>query len=85
MPQYQFNIIVGTSPLTDDQILEVADGLAAAGCLDASVRGHALGLELLFTREADSLQAAITSAVRDVERAGYSVLKVELARETIPT
>jgi hypothetical protein len=41
-------------------------------------------MELLFERCADSLQAAISSAISDVERAGYRVTKVEMDREAIP-
>jgi hypothetical protein len=57
--------------------------LGNAGCTDASIRGHADGIELLFERAADSLQAAISSAITDVELAGYRVSKVELERESI--
>jgi len=41
-------------------------------------------MELLFERAADSLQGAISSAISDVERVGYRVSKVEMAREAIP-
>ena len=40
-------------------------------------------MELLFERSADSLQAAISSAIADAERAGFRVSKVELEREAI--
>lgn len=76
-------MIVPASSLTHDEILEVADALGNAGCTDASVRGHSDGMELLFERAARSLQAAISSAISDVERAGYRVSKVELEREAI--
>ena len=52
---------------------------------DASLRGHAEGMELLFTRSARSLQAAISSAISNVETAGFRVLRVEMQREAIPT
>ena len=70
--------------LTHDEILDAADALGESGCTDASVRGHADGTELLFERPSDSLQVAISSAVSDVEGAGYQVAKVELEREAIP-
>jgi hypothetical protein len=41
-------------------------------------------MELLFERSADSLQMAISSAISEVELAGYRVSKVELEREAIP-
>jgi hypothetical protein len=84
MTAYQFSVIIRTSPLTADEILDATDALGNAGCLDASIRGHTDGIELLFERTAESLQAAISSAISDVERAGYRVLKVEMDRETIP-
>jgi hypothetical protein len=84
MTDYRFSVIVPTASLTDDEILDATDALGDAGCTDASIRGHADGMELLFERTADSLQAAISSAIGDVERAGYRVSKVEMEREAIP-
>jgi len=84
MTEYQFSVIVPMPRMTHDDILEVTDVLGNAGCLDASIRGHADGMELLFERTAESLQAAISSAISDVERAGYRVSKVEMEREFIP-
>ena len=84
MSDYRFSVIVPTPQMTHDETLEVTDALGNAGCTDASIRGHVDGIELLFERAADSLQAAISSAITDVERAGYSVSKVELEREAIP-
>ena len=84
MPTYRFAVIIPKPGLTHDAILDATDALGEAGCSDASIRGHANGLELLFERAADSLQAAISSAVADIEKAGYRVSKVELERESIP-
>lgn len=83
MSGFRFSVIVSTATMSDDQILDATDALGSAGCLDASIRGHADGMELLFERSADSLQAAITSAIIDVERAGYRVSKVEMEREAL--
>lgn len=83
MPVYRFAVIAPAPAMTHDEILDATDALANAGCSDASIRGHANGIELLFERAADSLQAAISSAVADVERTGYRVSKVELEREAI--
>jgi hypothetical protein len=83
MSDYRFSVIVPTPMMTHDETLDATDALGNAGCTDASIRGHADGMELLFERPADSLQAAITSAITDVERAGYHVSKVELQREAI--
>ena len=84
MPDYRFSVIVPASAMTHEQILDAADALGNSGCTDASIRGHATGMELLFERTADSLQAAISSAICHVEQAGYRVSKVEMQRESIP-
>ncbi|HJT33898.1 MAG TPA: hypothetical protein VJ783_17770 [Pirellulales bacterium] len=84
MLEYRFAVIVSASPTSTNEILAAADALGEAGCSDASIRGHADGMELLFGRAAETLQAAISSAVADVERAGFRVARVELERESIP-
>jgi hypothetical protein len=83
MAGYRFSIIVPTGRLTNDDILDATDALGNAGCTDASIRGHGEGIELLFERSGKSLEAAISSAIADVESAGYRVSKVELEREAI--
>jgi hypothetical protein len=84
MSDYRFALIVPAVLSADDEILDATDALGDAGCTDASIRGHESGFEILFERNAVSLQAAIASAIGDVERAGFRVLKVELQREAIP-
>ena len=84
MSAYRFSVIVPTPPMTHEEILDAADALGNAGCTDASVRGHAEGMELLFERTADSLQAAISSAIADVETTRFRVARVEMEREAIP-
>jgi hypothetical protein len=71
--------------LSHEEILDATHALDEAGCTDASIRGYAQGMELLFERAADPLQAAISSTVSDVERAGYRVVRIEMEREAIPT
>lgn len=85
MSGFRFSIIIDRPPMSHDEILDATDALAGAGCGDASIRGHAIGMELLFERDADSLEAAISSATSDVESVGYRVARVELEREAIPT
>ena len=84
MLNYRFSVIVPVPSMTHEEILDATDKLGNAGCTDASIRGHEDGMELLFEREADSLQDAISSAISDIERGGYRVSKVELEREFIP-
>jgi hypothetical protein len=69
--------------MSHDEIVDATDALGTADCADASIRGHAKGIELLFERAGVSLQAAIASAIADVERAGFRVAKVEMEREAI--
>jgi hypothetical protein len=84
MREFRFSLIVDASLTSDEEILDATDALGEAGCIDASIRGHAEGMELLFARTARSLQAAISSATADVEGAGFRVVRVEMAREAIP-
>ena len=84
MVDYRFSVIVTTPPMSHEEILDATDSLGGAGCLDASIRGHAEGMELLFQRSADSLEAAMASAVANVETAGFRVARVEMEREAIP-
>jgi hypothetical protein len=84
MPEFRFALIVAVSPLREAAILDATDALGETRCTDASIRGHAEGMELLFARTARSLQSAISSATADVEGAGFSVMRVEMEREAIP-
>lgn len=84
MSGYRFSVIVPMPQMSHDEILDATDAMGNAGCTDASIRGHAEEMELLFDRNAGSLHAAISSAVSDVERAGYRVSRVEVEREAIP-
>lgn len=85
MEDYRFSVIISGRAMSHDEILDATDALGNAGCKDASIRGHANGMELLFERTANSLQAAISSAISDVERDGYRVTRVEMEREAIHT
>src|SRR5947209_494819 len=85
MPNFHFALIVAAQPMSHEQILDATDALGKAGCTDASIRGHAEGMELLFARAARSLQAAISSAAVDVEKAGFGVIRLEMEREAIPS
>src|SRR5438045_5654463 len=72
---YEFDVVMkGVSEITDDQ----AEALFAAGCDDgtpASCNGLAW---IHFDREAASLEAAIRSAVAQVQTSGLRVAKVEV-------
>jgi len=67
----------------DDLTADVADALFEAGCDDASPHSEGTTVYLDFHREAETLGKAIESAVNDVERAGYSVARVDVAPKPI--
>ena len=75
MAKYEFSLILsGPLELTED----LADSLFEAGCDDATP-GTCNGVfSIDFHREADSLEAAIRSAIANVESAGYRVTRVEM-------
>ena len=74
MKTFDFSIIAsGLDPEADD----FADRFFNAGCDDATIsfqKGHVI---VDFAREADSIDAAICSAVECVEKAGAQVNRVE--------
>jgi hypothetical protein len=83
MPNYEFSVIIASGKLSHDEILDATDALGEAGCTDGSLCGHTDGMEMQFNRSGRSLQAAISSAIKDVERAGFKVVRVELEREAV--
>ncbi|MCE2484194.1 MAG: hypothetical protein J4F42_01675 [Desulfurellaceae bacterium] len=80
MAKYEFSLILsGPLELTED----LADSLFEAGCDDATP-GTCNGVfSIDFHREADSLEAAIRSAIANVESAGYRVTRVEMEAEAV--
>jgi len=72
---YEFTVTLGG---VDDLTAEVADALFEAGCDDASPYSEGPTVYLTFHRESESLGKAIGSAINDVERAGFSVARVDV-------
>jgi hypothetical protein len=74
MKTFEFSIIAsGLDPETED----FADRFFKAGCDDSTIsfqKGHII---VDFAREADSIDAAICSAVEGVEKAGAQVDRIE--------
>lgn len=81
MKKYEFSLILKESPeLTE----EIADELFEAGCSDGTP-GTCKGVfSIDFHREADSLEAAINSAIKNVEAAGYDVEHVQIEAGAMP-
>ncbi len=72
---YQFTVVLaGQDVMTAD----TAEALCVAGCDD----GHPWSSEgvaaITFDREADCLESAIRSAVADVQKAKFTVKRVEI-------
>lgn len=81
MAKYEFSLILeGSLELTD----EIADELFAAGCSDGSPGACDGVFTVDFRRQSASLEAAIQTAVADVERAGYRVARVEMDAHAVP-
>ena len=75
MAKYAFTVVLKDSPeLTE----ELADKLFAAGC-DDGTPGMCCGLTVIdFHREAESLEAALRSAITQVNSVGETVERVEI-------
>lgn len=74
MTTYDFTVVLGPGELT----LELADRLFEAGCDDGTPSQRAGIMYIGFSREAESLESAIRSAIADVAKSGYVVTRVEI-------
>jgi predicted DNA-binding transcriptional regulator AlpA len=79
---YSFTLILSVA---DGITQEVEDALFEAGCDDALLGSRNGVLFLDFDREADSMEAAIISAIRDVRKAGLGVQRVEQGEAELVT
>ena len=80
MPKYEVTVVLDE----DGELTEVlADRLFAAGC-DDGTPGQCRGiLSVDFHRDADSLEAAIRSAIADLRTAGCRVARVQLEPDAV--
>ena len=80
MTVYRFTAyLAGVREITDAD----ADRLFEAGC-DDGTPGSRDGMAFVgFSREADSLDAALRSAIANLSGAGYCVERVELERDDL--
>ncbi|NIO42549.1 MAG: hypothetical protein GTO41_21835 [Burkholderiales bacterium] len=81
MNKYEFSLILTGAPeLTED----IADKLFKAGC-DDGTPGTCNGVfSIDFHREANSLEEAINSAIKNVREAGYDVERVQIDAGAMP-
>jgi len=84
MDVYEFCVVLDMPVPKDDEMMDIADAMGEVDATDGTVRGCAGGVEIIFDRQAKSLDQAVASAVRDVEKAGYKVLRIEMDREAVP-
>ncbi|MEX0642533.1 MAG: hypothetical protein WD468_07520 [Pirellulales bacterium] len=81
MPKYEFTLILkGSHDLTED----IADQLFESGCDDGSPGTCDGELSIDFQRTANTLEAAINSAMANVKSAGYEVERVEIEAGAMP-
>lgn len=74
MKTYKFSLVLTAPVVTDDD----CDALYDAGCDDGTVATRNGVTYVGFDREAESLEAAIRSAVAEVRAAGFEVARVEM-------
>jgi hypothetical protein len=80
MALYEFTAILSNrTEMTD----ELAESLHAAGCDDGTPCSSGGSAYVCFSREAESLEAAIRSAVADIQKAGCAVAEVKIDAETL--
>jgi len=76
MTTHEFRLVLAN---TTDLSLDEGDALYEAGCDDATFGGCDGVVFGVFHREAETLEDAIRSAVADVQKAGFTVARVEPA------
>ncbi len=62
---------------------EMAESLYEAGCDDGTPFSSQGVASVGFSREASNLEEAVRSAIADVNKAGYTVARVEPAEESV--
>ena len=74
--EHEFALILGGISDVDD---EAADALFAAGCDDCTVSVRGGRVSLTFVRTSPSMRDAISSAIKDVQRAGIgaTILRID--------
>lgn len=80
MPSFDFQLILGN---VDEMTEEIANALYQAGCDDGTPFSSQDVAAVGFSREADSLEVAVRSAISDVNKAGFVVARAEPADELV--
>ncbi len=80
MPMYDFQLVLGNLDVMTD---EIADSLFEAGCDDGTPFSSQGVAAIGFSREANSLEEAIRSAIANVNNAGFLVSRALPADERV--
>ncbi|NIL97710.1 MAG: hypothetical protein GTO53_08510 [Planctomycetales bacterium] len=78
--KYEFSLILTAADVSDEE----ANKLYEAGCDDGSILSRGDVTMIQFDRDAPTLDAALDTAIRDVEGAGFQVARVEIERHEVP-
>ena len=80
MTSWDFTVILkGVAEMSDN----LANALYEAGCDDGTAGSSCGEATVSFSRESDTLQNAIASAVADIRRAGCKVCRVQIEQEEL--
>lgn len=80
MATYEFQLILGNISAMSE---EIADALFEAGCDDGTPFSSQGTAAVGFSREAESMEQAIRSAIADVNKAGFVVARAEPSDEMV--
>lgn len=80
MKTYEFVVTLAKGTAHSDNLV---DSLCTAGCDDGTVWSRGEAVQIGFSREADSLEEAIRSAIGDVQKAGAAVAEVTMEGEAL--
>ena len=83
--RFSIRLIVATSPMSHDEILDVTDALGEAGCTDTSIRGTQKAWNRYSSERQIPCKRQFFRVLADVEAAGHRVVRVEMEREAITT
>ena len=80
MPNWDFTVVLkGVEEMTD----EIANALYETGCDDGTAGSSCGVASVSFSRDSETLQDAIASAVADIRRAGCEVDRVQIEQEEL--
>lgn len=80
MRTYRFIVTLGRGAEHSD---DLADALFEAGCDDGTLWSTGDVVQIGFSREAESLEGAIRSAITDVGKAGCTVSEVRMEADAL--